>query len=112
MDQNKVQMFMATSGSKFPPECLMTIKEQLDKMDDSRFPIVLAMPYRDPSMMLIISILLGHIGVDRMMIGEVGLGVAKLLTCGGLGVWTIVDWFLIMDKTREYNYREFLKVAM
>ena len=33
----------------------------------------------------------------------IGLGFAKLLTCGGLGIWTIADWFFIMDATRARN---------
>ena len=35
------------------------------------------------------------------ILGHVGLGVGKLLTGGGCGIWTIVDWFLIMDATRQ-----------
>ncbi|MFI5135813.1 MAG: TM2 domain-containing protein, partial [Chitinophagales bacterium] len=49
------------------------------------------------------SLFVGHLGIDRFMLGETGLGVAKLLTCGGLGIWTIVDWFTIMQHTRELN---------
>ena len=40
------------------------------------------------------------------MIGDTGLGVGKLLTCGGLGIWTIVDWFLIMGRAREVNFQK------
>ncbi len=32
-----------------------------------------------------------------------GMGVGKLLTCGGLGVWAIIDWFMIQGATREKN---------
>jgi TM2 domain-containing membrane protein YozV len=40
---------------------------------------------------LILSILLGSLGVDRFYLGYTGLGVAKLLTLGGCGVWSIID---------------------
>lgn len=49
---------------------------------------------------------LGAWGVDRFYIGSTGVGVAKLLTCGGFGVWTIIDWFLISGATKEQNYNK------
>src|SRR5215216_2208418 len=43
---------------------------------------------------LLVSVLFGTFGVDRFMVGQVGLGVLKLLTCGGLGVWHVIDVLL------------------
>lgn len=57
-----------------------------------------------PTVNLIISLLLGALGIDRFMIGDIGLGVLKLLTVGCCGVMTIIDWFLIMGKTKEKNF--------
>lgn len=42
-------------------------------------------------------------GIDRIYIGQVGLGVLKICTCGGLGFWAIIDWFLIMGATDDTN---------
>lgn len=53
---------------------------------------------------LILSILLGGLGVDRFYTGHVGLGIGKLLTAGGCGVWSIVD--IILYATRKVNDAE------
>ena len=52
----------------------------------------------------------GSLGIDRFYWGDTGLGVIKLLTCGGLGIWTIVDWFLIMGIAREKNFNKAMSV--
>ncbi|KNX38599.1 membrane protein [Luteipulveratus halotolerans] len=44
---------------------------------------------------LIISWLVGVFGIDRFYLGYTGLGIAKLLTFGGCGVWALVDLIMI-----------------
>jgi TM2 domain-containing membrane protein YozV len=111
MEQNKIEMFIASMGSKFPSEKLMLMRIQLEKVEDQKLMVIQSIDYKDTTTLLIVSLFLGSFGVDRFMLGETGLGVAKLLTCGGMGIWTIIDWFTVMGRTREINYQKFTQVA-
>ena len=103
MDSQKVDMFLMTNGKFFESHHLSLIRDRLIVLDDSKWGLIQMMQFKDPTTSLIISILAGGLGIDRFMIGDTGLGVGKLLTCGGFGIWAIVDLFLIMDATREKN---------
>ena len=92
-----------TNGKFFEGSFLPSVRDQLLKLDDSKFIQLQSANLKDPTIVLVLSIIGGNIGIDRFYIGDTGLGIAKLLTCGGLGIWAIVDWFLIMGRTREVN---------
>ena len=47
---------------------------------------------------LVMSIIFGGLGVDRFIMGHVGLGILKLVTLGGCGIWWLVDIILIATK--------------
>jgi len=78
-------------------------KNDLANGEQLQFDVQFAARRKDPRTALAISIIGGSLGVDRFYIGDIGLGIAKLLTLGGLFIWTIIDWFLIMDAARLNN---------
>lgn len=103
-------MFIMTNGKFFESYQVAQIRDRLISLDDSKWSLIQTMQFKDPVISLIVSLLGGALGIDRFIIGDVGLGIGKLLTCGGLGIWTIIDWFLIMGATREKNMAELQKV--
>jgi TM2 domain-containing membrane protein YozV len=106
METQKVDMFIMTNARYFETHQINEIRERLLAVDDSKWVMISTMQFKDPTTSIIVSILAGHFGIDRFLIGDTGLGIGKLLTCGGLGIWTIIDWFLIMPDTREKNMQK------
>lgn len=111
MTQDKVDFFLMANSKYFPSSRLFFIKSRLETMDDTKLMILSSVEYRDPTLILILSIFLGYLGIDRFMIGDIGMGVLKLLTAGLCGILVVIDWFLIMDKTKETNFEKFMLVA-
>ena len=106
MDAQKVDMFIMSNGKYFENHQLNMIRERLLVLDDSKWAMLSIIELKDPTTSLIVSLLAGSLGIDRFIIGDAGLGVGKLLTCGGFGIWTIVDWFQIQKATREKNLQK------
>jgi TM2 domain-containing membrane protein YozV len=103
MDAQKVNMFIMSNSKFFEPHHVPQIRDRLLQLDESKWVMIQTIQFKDPTTSLIVSLLGGGLGIDRFMIGDSGLGVGKLLTCGGLGIWTIIDWFMIQGATREKN---------
>ena len=110
MEQQKVDMFMMMNNKYLPESQILFIRERLLAADESKEGLLHAIQFKDPTISLVLSLLTGQLGVDRFFIGDTGLGIGKLITCGGLGIWTIIDWFLIMNATREKNFERLLTI--
>ncbi|WP_437598439.1 TM2 domain-containing protein [Sorangium sp. So ce590] len=59
-------------------------------------------PTKSQSTLFLLSYFLGTLGADRFYLGQTGLGIAKLLTCGGFGIWSLIDMLMIgMGRFRD-----------
>ena len=95
MDKQKIDLYLTTNAKYFEPSAIPIIRQKLETADDSTFLSVQACELKDPTTLLLVSIFLGSLGIDRFMLGDTGMGVLKLLTGGCCGVLTIIDWFTI-----------------
>ena len=55
-------------------------------------------PYSDKSKIVagVLQIFLGGLGAGRWYVGSTGVAIAQLLTCGGLGIWALIDGILFL----------------
>lgn len=113
LTEQQVEQLIAAYGERVPISCLSSLREMLlsTTMSYSEVQVVL-MQMKDPIISLILSIIVGSLGVDRFYVGDIGLGIIKLITCGGFSIWWLVDIFLIMGKTRMKNYEQLTQVLL
>jgi len=52
---------------------------------------------------LVMTVAFGWLGVDRFIMGQIVLGILKLITFGGLGIWWLVDLIRIASKDKYRN---------
>lgn len=107
MELQQVDQLLAVYSSKLPLEYYSSLKERLLDIDYQTAMLALSQ-MKDPLVMLLVSIFGGTLGIDRFIIGDTGLGIGKLITCGGCGIWALIDCFLIMDATRQKNAERLL----
>lgn len=97
-------------GDKIPQERYVTVKRQLLEVDDAMADAIMSLKLHTPLTIILFSVFLGGIGVDRFAIGDIGLGIGKLLV-GWLtfGIWPLIDIFFCYKKAKEKNFMNIIK---
>lgn len=107
-NSNFVSSFLTVNAKNLPSEKISLLREKLLSIPKEKLDIVQSVPLKDNTHMILFSVFLGSYGVDRFMLGETGLGILKLLTAGGCGIWTVIDWFTVSSRTKEYNFNQIM----
>lgn len=110
MTKEKLDMFIISKSKYFPAESIPMIRDRLERAEDDKLMMIEALELKEPTTLLIVSLLAGGFGIDRFLLGDVGMGVLKLLTGGLCGILTIVDWCTIMNKTRRHNLNKLMSI--
>ena len=107
-----ITSFLSENMKKFHTADLIKFKEVIKEMNDQELLALSGTDFKDPTVSLVLSIIVGQLGIDRFYIGDIGAGVGKLLTLGGFGIWWIVDMFTIQKKTKTNNAEELNETLM
>ena len=111
MESSKVNAVIAQYKEYIPSDKVLALKNMLESAEDSAYDSLLAVNMKNSTTTIILSIFLGGFGVDRFYIGDVGVGVAKLLLGAlTLGIWPLVDIFCCYKKAKEKNFNAILEV--
>ena len=110
MDMQKVDMYIMTNQKYLPTEKIPMLREKLLATGDNKMVMISSVEMKDPTTILLVSIFLGSLGIDRFMLGETGMGILKLLTAGCCGILTIIDWFTVQNKAREINFQKLMSI--
>ena len=103
MEKSKIDLYLTTNAKYFEPSAIPIIRQKMENASDETLLTLQATELKDPTTVLLLSIFLGSLGIDRFMIGDVGMGILKLLTGGLCGILTLVDWFTITKKAKQLN---------
>ncbi len=100
---------MLKNGECFDMMAVQDVQNKLTEVDDSKYALLMSMSLQKPTVMLIIAIVLGW---ERFFLDDIGLGVVKVITCYGCGIWWLIDIFSAQRRTYEYNYKKFNETLM
>ncbi|MBV8802504.1 MAG: DUF4864 domain-containing protein, partial [Gammaproteobacteria bacterium] len=84
-------------NSHFCTKCGMKIESEMGLTEKEKGQVLTSESISPKSGIttLLLCIFLGTLGIHRFYVGKIGTGILMLLTCGGLGIWTLVDLVLI-----------------
>ncbi|MCL1973239.1 MAG: TM2 domain-containing protein [Bacteroidetes bacterium] len=103
MEKSKIDMFFGMNAENFHPYDIGIIKEKLEKLDDDKFYMIQATQFQKPSMILLIAIFLGW---ERFWLDDIALGVVKIITIYGCGIWWLIDLFTAQNRAKNYNLKK------
>ena len=103
---DKVNMWLMSHQDKLPSEKIGILKSNLDKVEESKFDALMTVELKSPMTIFLLAWFVGWLSLDRFLLGSVGVGIARLLTAHGLGIWWLVDLITAMKRTKEYNYNK------
>lgn len=92
-------------NSRAYTQALLALAASVPEARRAEFAQVVAGREKNPLMAFALNAFLGGLGVDKFYLGKPVLGIVKLLTLGGFGIWSLIDCFLLGGAARDANIK-------
>lgn len=107
MNAQAIAWFNANQ-SKLEKSQRAIIQKKCSDMTDDKAMMLAQLKLKSPIVAFLVSFLFGEFGIDRFMLGEVGMGLLKFFTFGVFGILYLIDIFTVMGKVRKLNTQKIL----
>ncbi|GHS94383.1 hypothetical protein FACS1894207_2490 [Bacteroidia bacterium] len=108
MQQNQLNMWLSMNADKFRQQDLTYIQNVLVAMPDEQMIYLQGAEYKKPSTIFLIAFFLGW---ERFFLDDIGLGILKVITGYGCGIWWLIDIFTAKKRAQKYNFQQFQKAT-
>lgn len=113
MTAEKVTALMSQFKDYVPQDKIAILKNALTRAGDESYEVLSMLTFKSSTTTLLLSIFLGWLGVDRFYIGDIGIGVCKLLFgLATMYIWPLIDIFISYKKAKEKNLNKILAAAI
>ncbi len=109
MDSKKVNLYLSMNSKNFETSKILIVKKYLEEMDEDKAVILQSLTYKDAATAWLLGIFLA---ADRVYLGQVGLGIFKMLLSFfvvGL-IWWLIDLFTMSSRIKKANFEKFIKI--
>lgn len=111
MTENEIIVFLKENNNYFPKdeEWRKMIVRACMSADSIQAEEVKKMKFKNPAIMQVVSIFLGWLGIDRLILGDYVFGFMKMFVCCGVfGIGWLIDIVRIKKDTRYFNAAKLL----
>ncbi|NDV65459.1 TM2 domain-containing protein [Bacteroides sp. 224] len=105
MEKSKIDTFIKLNVKNFNHQDMKVIREELEKLDDSKWYLIEGIEFQKPFGVFLIAIFLG---LERFLLEDYALAVLKVITLNGFFVWWFLDIFSAEERARTYNFNKFM----
>ncbi|MDF7666848.1 TM2 domain-containing protein [Orbaceae bacterium ESL0727] len=114
MDQKQfADQYVMINADKFNSDQIPMLKNKLEHLPEGRQTDIQTISLKSPIITLILSLLLGGLAADRFYLGDICLGIIKLITFFFLigVIWVVIDWFLTYRKAKTINFQKVMMLS-